>query len=816
MDFLELLFKANTEELEGAEKTVEGLTEKCQDLAKEVPGIGSAFNALSSIGSSLSKVANEVNNLELTLLGTAAAATTAALAVGLLGAALAFKWSETIDEVQDLAEGFGYTASQVLLMKEAAESAGSSFQAIEAEYAKVAKAAFNANDPLKGTGAAFKQLGIDVNDSSGELKSAQEITEEAVKSWEEGSQSTADFAAMTQILGKSWEQNLPALQAVNEANKLANELQQEGIGISQESTKAVDDNKSANLVLKGVMSDVGSKLVESVIPAITNLTTWFTNSYREGGLVAGAFGALESATDGLVAVFKVLSSALQGVDFIVTSVMKGVGAAAAALTMLAHGDTAGAKNVWTEYLDDVGKSAEKAGKSITDLWTTADSHTIAAPKKGNSGHEGGESKEDPAKTVPIAPVAKVADDPYKALDDSLNKLLDTTLHYNEVQKAQVEIDKLNADQEAKNAQIDKENAAIDAFNAANSVKIANGQVQAKERIPQVNAQIAASERAIALVLAAQADAAKTTDLLTQGTKALKTETDAYTKSIDDQINPLTKTKDAIALENAQNKLKVDYEKTLEDLHKQGLDTDAARQQALDAYNASLNTLNASYAKQQAYEADFVGRGVDNYVKGLGTMNDATTKLVSDGLGDLETQLDNLATGGAFSFKAFAVSILDEIAKMIIQFTIMIPLANELKQALSGSSDGGWLSSIGSMFGGSSAASGATTSAGDIPLTAAAGGGDLTPGTSVLVGEKGPEMLTVGANGGTITPNSSLGGSSANITMNTPINITLTGGDLGSAADRALLMKQVQQTAEATFNKNLTQAMRPGGVLNRVR
>jgi len=769
MDILQLLFKADTHELEGAEKTVEELHEKVADLAKDVPGLGEAFGKLGGIAKDVGKLLGE---FELSLGGIVVGAAAAVAALGAVGIAMAFKWNEEIDEVNDLADAFGYSATQMLLMKEAAEKAGSSIQSVEGEYAKVAKAAFNANDPLKGTGAAFKQLGIDINGSNGELKSAQELTEEAVKKWKDGAQTTADFAAMSAVLGKSWEQNLPALEAVAEANRIANELQEKGIGISQESIKASDENKSANLELKGVFSDMGSRLVEMVIPAFTNLTKWLAKSYESGGLLKGIFDLLAGSTWALMGVVRILIGAFEGVDLVVSLLGKSIGALGASLVALVNRDWAGAKNVWVEYFHDAKNEVEEFGKSVKDLakqqmdglpeFMGGSGRTVAKNKAGNSGKEGGEAKEDPAKKEKV----DTTQNAIEALINTLQKQVDVQNHLNTVQQI---------DNQLKEKQFDKASEA---------------NIQRVKTLAQLK------------------DYADTNNIIDEGTKRLTESSKSYIKAIEDQIAPIQKSKEALALENAQLKLQAEYEKTVDDLKKKGLATESALKEAKDNLTASQQALNAEYDKQKNYMNDFVGRGVDSYVKGIGTIQDSLQKVVANGLQGFETQLDNLITTGKFNFKDFAKSILEDIAKMIIQFTIMIPIAKALKEALSGSGSSSSGSSWGSMAGTAISAW----------MGGAAEGGTFPNGSTVLVGEKGPELLKMGANGGTITPNSGSGMSSGpgSVTINTPIQITMTGGDVGNASDRAALIKQIQETSRAVTRQELTTAMRPGGVMNPVR
>ena len=277
------------------------------------------------------------------------------------------------------------------------------------------------------------------------------------------------------------------------------------------------------------------------------------------------------------------------------------------------------------------------------------------------------------------------------------------------------------------------------------------------------------------------------------------------QSIQKQISPLQQSKEAIDHENAVNKLKADYIKTINDLLDKGLATsDAVAQAAANMTNA-LDAENAAYAQQQAYMADWVGRGADAYIKSIGNVNDALTKTVESGLSDFETHLDDLMTTGKFGFRDFATSIVQDLMKMIVQFTIMIPLANTLKTALAGSGGSGGGSFL------STAMSAASSWLGGL-----ADGGPAAPGQTYLVGEKGPELMTVGPNGGYITPNSKLntGSSGSGVVINTPVTVTMTSSS--NATDNANLARQLQQTIDATVTQVLRREGRAGGMLNPVR
>lgn len=134
-------------------------------------------------------------------------------------------------------------------------------------------------------------------------------------------------------------------------------------------------------------------------------------------------------------------------------------------------------------------------------------------------------------------------------------------------------------------------------------------------------------------------------------------------------------------------------------------------------------------------------------------------------GNLRGQIDTFATGslnylsdalvsigtGAASagdaFKNFGMQVVTALQKMIVQLTIIQPLASSLQSAFGGS---GLLSALG-LGGAGGTASVATGLGAPFPMFAAAGGGTFGPGWGV-VGERGPELIKVNRGSVTVVPN----------------------------------------------------------------
>jgi lambda family phage tail tape measure protein len=70
------------------------------------------------------------------------------------------------------------------------------------------------------------------------------------------------------------------------------------------------------------------------------------------------------------------------------------------------------------------------------------------------------------------------------------------------------------------------------------------------------------------------------------------------------------------------------------------------------------------------ERDPFNQGIQNYIEGIGTLNDALTNLSQKGFKGVEDAITELMTTGKFNFAQFAQSILADTARMIIQQLVL--------------------------------------------------------------------------------------------------------------------------------------------------
>ena len=270
------------------------------------------------------------------------------------------------------------------------------------------------------------------------------------------------------------------------------------------------------------------------------------------------------------------------------------------------------------------------------------------------------------------------------------------------------------------------------------------------------------------------------------------------------IDRITRTTDLI------NKLTSAYQDNIQAIRDQ-------TQAQLDARAAAENSFDLRLGARQ-------------YVESIGTMRDASATLTQTGIKGIEDALVSLATTGTANFQAFAVSILQDTTRLIVQQLILKTIMQALGFLSAGSSGGGF------SFGGSSggfnlpgfqmpgymqggnafgfATGGAFTEQG-VQLFAKGGivdkptffkfanGGSLANG---VLGEAGPEAimpLKRGADGKLGI--ASAGGAPVSVT----VNVDASGTSAQGNSDQG---KQLGRVVAAAVQAELIKQKRPGGLL----
>lgn len=170
----------------------------------------------------------------------------------------------------------------------------------------------------------------------------------------------------------------------------------------------------------------------------------------------------------------------------------------------------------------------------------------------------------------------------------------------------------------------------------------------------------------------------------------------------------------------------------------------------------------------------------------------------------EDALINAFMGGKLAFKDMIASMLEGLARLILQITIIDPMIAALKKSMAGTTGGGGgvLGVIKGIAGIFSLGKGD----GPVPLPGKAAGGPVHSGSPYIVGEKGPELFVPSVSGSIIPNGASSGGG---MTFYQTINISP--GVAGQVrAEIAAAMPQIKRDT----TRGVMEGIQKGGSLAR--
>lgn len=242
--------------------------------------------------------------------------------------------------------------------------------------------------------------------------------------------------------------------------------------------------------------------------------------------------------------------------------------------------------------------------------------------------------------------------------------------------------------------------------------------------------------------------------------------------------------------------------------------------AAEAAIGLLEFTDAAEAQQGAIRG--ARDGISSYLEGIGTLSENISSVAQNAFKGLEDAIVSLTTTGKFSFKDFALSIINDLTRMVTRMLIIAPILQFIQSLIPGGSlatanrnlsGAGALSST-KLFSGGLFANGGTFANGIQPFAAGgivdrptlfkfASGGALRNG---LMGEAGPEAIIPLRRGRDGKLGVAGGGGSTSVT----VNVDASGGTqvAGNPGQAEALGRAVSQAVQ----NELIRQKRPGGLL----
>jgi len=260
-----------------------------QKTGKNAQGLGKTF--VKGVGSAVK-------------FGVGLAAGVGVGAAALLG--LATKSAAAGDRIDKLSQKIGLSRKGFQEFDFIASQSGMSIEVLQSGFKKLSDTMVDANEGNKLASKAFDDLGVSAEDSTGKLKSQEQMFNETIVALQKMPEGAKKSSIANDLLGKSASELAPLINgaagSVEEMRKKANDL---GLVLSDEtidaSVKFTDSMDQVKRSLSAVVTNVGA----SVMPMMQGLLEWVSNNMPAiKSTFKTAFDGISTVVKGSVDIFK--------------------------------------------------------------------------------------------------------------------------------------------------------------------------------------------------------------------------------------------------------------------------------------------------------------------------------------------------------------------------------------------------------------------------------------------------------------------------------------------------------------------------------
>ncbi len=780
---------------------------------------------------------------------------------------------DAADSMNDLSQATGVSVEALSRFNKAAAVSGTNLEGVSKGLVKLNKAMVDAAAGGKESAATFQALGVNVKNADGSLKSADRVMLEVANRFKAMPDGAAKTALALRLFGKSGAELVPLLNMGGDAiDKMSTKM-------TTAFAQKADEYNDKLAMLGGKVRALGMDLTIALLPALDQITDALTaavtgfNSLPEplkaaavgaatlalawgplSGLLKGGLSVVASLANGMEilryqtalagGVMPMLIGHLQGLRLAILAI-PGWGWVAAGVTALGllgkalydnnEGFRSWVNNVGTiistdfqNAMKNVAAFGRAAAQGVSNAWQSLVGATSSAATAIGNAFAGPFGFIANAARQAFGQVQKAIATLWNALPEPIRKALGSAgkmavnlagaspvgylagvgVRAFQMGPQRTANNRASKDEPGPNSGLNTFTPDLSALGSnsgsGNSAKAAADKArQAREAL---TASRSALEQAKAeLAILREADPVKKIQL----------EYDEKRRAVIDAANKEMARALSVEQEaNIQRTRSIELQKL--DVQEKTELKDAYKKLGDEAYEAALKTAQWGSATEttRGVLAGFRD-GISSYLESIGTLGQGISSLTQNAFKGLEDAIVTLTTTGTFSFRQFALSIVEETTRMVTRLLIIAPILQAIQSLLPGGGfpSGAGLLSKGKLFPGGVFANGGAFDRNGLQAFAMGGivnrptifpfanGG---AGRLGLMGEAGPEAilpLRRGADGKLGVA----GGGSTSITVNVDAKGTSVQGDQGQGAALARVIAQAVQA-------ELIKQKRPGGLI----
>jgi len=822
---------------------------------------------LTSLGTTAAGVTGAMRGLTGASAGLSGALGTLAPLLSVAGLAGMVKGTlDAADKMNDLAQSTGVSVEALGRFNKAAAVSGTDLEGVSKGLVKLNKAMVDAATGGKESAATFQALGINVKGADGQLKSADRVMLEVANRFKAMADGPEKTALALRLFGKSGAELVPLLNMGGDAiDKLSTKM-------TTAFAKKADEYNDKLAMLGGKVRALGMDLTIALLPALESITDALTTAvgaFNElpGPIKSAAVGAATLAlawgplTSVLKGGLKLVASVANGMEILryQTALAGGVmpmlighirGLSAAILTIPGFGwALAGVtalgllgkalydnnqgfrswvNNVGTIISSDFQNTMKKAAalgtaaaKGISSAWQWLVGKTSAAATAIGDAFSGPFGFIANAARGVFGEVQRAIARLWNALPAPIRKALGQAgkmavqnLTNNPIGYAVgvgVRAFQMGPQQAVNRAgKGDRQDGPDNGFSPdLSALGRGAGGRKGADKAKQIQEARIASANALAqskaeLAILRELDPVKKIQLeYDEKRRAAVAATDKEIQkalSTEEKLN-LTRT-----LQNDLARLGIEETNALKEKYKELGDA---------AYDLAINQQMWGSAAEAANTAMAGFRdGISSYLESIGTLGEGISSLTQNAIKGLEDAIVSLTTTGSFNFRQFALSVVEEITRMVTRLLILAPLLQFIQSLIPGNGIGANFPSGANLLkvafpGLAVGANGMVI--GPEGLQKFAKGGVVNRPTlfpfangTGLMGEAGPEAI-MPLKRGRDGKLGVAGGGGTNITVNVDAKGTSVQGDEGRGG-------QLARVVASAVQAELIKQKRPGGLI----
>ena len=287
-------------------------------------GVDKTKKVFAKLKSGLNSVKNGVGKTLKVFGGLTAVIGGTALALAALGRQ-SFNYIDTLGKTSDQ---LGVSVEFLQAFQIAAEEAGSSSEGANKALLKFSKNIGEAGRGLKTQADLFKDLGVSVRDSEGNLKGTEELLLETADGISALGSSAEKNSALTNLFGRSGQQLFAIIdQGGSSIAQLKDKMLELGIGISGSAVDGVERFNDTTNILSRQLNSLKDNVFAAFTPILQTFVNQFTTMFKEfakneGGIEKFSQSLATNIIDGVNVALLALQELVLGSAKMVASVQE--------------------------------------------------------------------------------------------------------------------------------------------------------------------------------------------------------------------------------------------------------------------------------------------------------------------------------------------------------------------------------------------------------------------------------------------------------------------------------------------------------------